>query len=116
MNIAPFPAPPVKVFANQLTPVCNKVPPPRNTLAPSNIFNIPPPGILVNLFTISNKAVNPSTASLITLLSARPIVNWSQAFESLFNLASNESKVFSNCLSLAPALILAASTSSNVLS
>ena len=43
-------------------------------------------------------------------------IKFLRAFDNLFNLASNESKVFSNCLSLAPALILAASTSSNVLS
>ena len=77
-------------------------------------LNIPPPRASVILLIVVKMKVRVSTAPLTKASSARPIVNKSQAFLSLFSLASNESKVFSNYFYEAPALLFAALTSSIV--
>jgi hypothetical protein len=67
---------------------------------------------LVALFIIFNNSVNTSTPNLIKSWFIIPMVNSSQALLSLDNFVARVSNVFSNYLLLAPALVLAAVTSS----
>ena len=74
-----------------------------------------PSKLLVALFIISKNLVNISTPTFTKSLFIIPIVNSCQAFFSFSILALSDSIVFSNYLLLAPALELAAETSSCVL-
>ena len=101
------PNPPIKALAPR--PAIFKPVKAANT--DKNDFNAPLPKLNTSiiLLVIFKNPVKPSTAPLIIVLFAMPIVNNSQALCNLFNLNSNDSAVLPNCSSDAPALLLAAS-------